>query len=193
MRLAYQPITIAIDGATATLRPSLRAACLLEQKHGIAVVIKAVDEGNLGIVADLVAFTGDNDTLANLLREIDQAGVVRLNVIKPALFNVLAVMIGYDDSDQSTTGTGSPLSFAEFFEQLFEIATGWLGWTPAQAWAATPAEIMAAQRGLIAKLKAIHGTAEAPAKEYDPNDLPTPEEVRAGIEVLRAQAQRGKR
>lgn len=192
MRLAYQPITIAIDGATATLRPSLRAACLLEQKHGLAVVIKAVDEGNLGIVADLVAFTGDNDTLANLLREIHQAGVVRLNVIRPALFNVLAVMLGHDDTEQDATNTGSPLSFAEFFEHLFEIATGWLGWTPTEAWAATPAEIMAAQRGLIAKLKAIHGTAEEPADKYDPCELPTEEEVRAGIEMLRAQARRGK-
>jgi hypothetical protein len=50
-----------------------------------------------------------------------------------------------------------------------------------------PAEILAAQRGHIAKLKAVHGTTEDTA-EHGPREEITPEQVRDGIAKLKTLA-----
>jgi hypothetical protein len=49
------------------------------------------------------------------------------------------------------------MSREAYISWLFEIATGWLGWSPAEAYAATIAEIRLAHRGRISLLKAIFG------------------------------------
>lgn len=59
-----------------------------------------------------------------------------------------------------TPKTGEPMTFAEMFEALFDTATGFLGWTPEQAWSATPTEINRAYDTHMEKLKAIHGSGD---------------------------------
>ncbi|MHA6646408.1 hypothetical protein ACX3P1_28370, partial [Mesorhizobium sp. A623] len=101
-----------------------------------------------------------------------------------------------DDPDvehpaEAQAKAGQPFDLEKALADFYEIATGWLGWTPETAWNATPAEILAAQRGLIAKLKAIHGTAEE-KPDYDPREEITPDQAKQGIAKLRANANRGK-
>lgn len=191
MRLASDPITIAVDGVSATLRPSLRAAYHLQRRHGFPALITAVIEGDLSRIADMISFgSTDESALPAFLREIEQRGAMRIDLIRPALFTFIGALIGRDENDDAPT-SGKTITFEEHFTSLFEIGTGWLGWTPEATWNATPGEIIAAQRGLIAKLKAVHGSAdEKPA--YDPREDVSESEVLSGIAALKANARRGK-
>ncbi len=51
---------------------------------------------------------------------------------------------------------------------LFDVATGWLRWTPAQAWESTPTEISRAYAALIEQLKAIHGSGDEDKQQQAP-------------------------
>lgn len=70
--------------------------------------------------------------------------------------------------------------FSDYFERLFTIATGWLGWSPEQAWSATPAEIITAYNGRLDMLGAIFGT------KTDDGADPDSEAVKSGIAKLKA-------
>ena len=83
-------------------------------------------------------------------------------------------------------------SIEKHLESLFEIGTAWLGWSPAETWAATPAEILVAERGLVAKLKLMNGVAGETKPKFDPREEITPEPAKAGIAELRAIALQGK-
>jgi hypothetical protein len=192
MRLASDPITIAVDGVSATLRPSLRAAYHLERRHGLAALIQGIVDSDLSIIADLIEY-GSNDAaaLAGLLRDIEQNGVLKLGRLKPALIHYVAALLGVDADETPETSPSKAMTFAEFFESCFEIGTGWLGWSPEATWNATPGEIMAAQRGLVAKLKAVHGSTDD-QPDYDPRAEVSDGEVIAGIVALKANAKRGK-
>jgi hypothetical protein len=86
------------------------------------------------------------------------------------------------------------MPWPEVYRELYRTATGWLHWTPTEAWAATPTEINEAFAGHIAMLKAIHGSADdKPAKQTDPDqaarnvaDGLDPEFDRAGLRALKA-------
>ncbi|MDF1600170.1 hypothetical protein PZ895_10315 [Mesorhizobium sp. YIM 152430] len=146
----------------------------------------------MAVVADLIEH-GSNDAaaLAALVRDIEKNGVLKLDRLKPALMQYIAALIGADADETPETSPSKAMTFAEFFESCFEIGTGWLGWTPEATWNATPGEIIAAQRGLIAKLKAIHGSTED-EPTYDPREDVSESEVLSGIAKLKANARRGK-
>ena len=84
-----------------------------------------------------------------------------------------------------------------FFAGLFEIATGWIRWTPDAAWNASSAEIAAAQHGradLVASiLKSVFGSGEQ-SDDHKPTPIPTqlnedgtdPAFDRAGFAALKA-------
>jgi hypothetical protein len=106
--------------------------------------------------------------------------------MQPAVYRLLLAMTGADEKPGDEDSEGEPMSFADFLEQLFSIGTGWLGWTPETTWEATPAEILAAYRGLIAKLEAIHGVPDdKPKKKRDSRPLDRQfEDVFAGCKVV---------
>ena len=91
-----------------------------------------------------------------LLAEIAAIGLgtVRTRLTGPLAEFVLAVA-GIDPDDTALPSEPAPGKTVEperVFAQLFGIATGALGWTPEQAWNATPAEIIAAHNGQTAHL-----------------------------------------
>lgn len=51
---------------------------------------------------------------------------------------------GAEEAPRQGGKQGSAIPLRAYFQTLFGYATGWLGWTPAEAWAASPAEIAAA-------------------------------------------------
>ena len=189
MRLAAHT-AIKIDGVAATLRPTLRAAYLLEQKHGFQALLHAVDDCDLTVISDIVEYSATSaTTLPALLTSIEQNGAICLYWLKPALTSFIASLIGADDEDASTEG--EKMTFAAFYERLFAIGTGWLGWTPEATWNATPAEILAAHAGRIELLQAMFGSADKAEDEnatYESGEDITVEDARAGIAELRALA-----
>lgn len=197
MRLAYDDIVIAHGSDAVRLHPSLRAAYRLNRKHGIGKLVQAVTEGHVTIIYDILAEGGGDAACAVLERKMQVHLGKALQQLQEPLFTFLAVSFGIDDDPatehpaEARAKTGKPFDLEKALAEFFEIATGWLGWTPDTAWNATPAEILTAQRGLIAKLKAIHGSAED-KPEHDPREEITPEQAKQGIAKLRVNAQRGR-
>lgn len=168
MQLAADEITIRLDHEEFHLRPTLRAALRLERKHGgFDNLARHVADGNLSVIADVIRESTEGfTTLPAFLDRISKSGLKHgLEALQvPVLAHVFA-LAGYDEhqaekTDEDKQAKGQKITFAEHHQKLFEIATGWLGWSPAQAWASTPAEIMAAHRGRVDMLKAIFGSQE---------------------------------
>ncbi|WP_156933437.1 hypothetical protein [Mesorhizobium sp. LSHC412B00] len=156
------------------------------------MVVHGLNHGNFGIIADVVmAATDDPAAYRDLLEIVADKGVRSLSSLCDDLSLFVAFCFGIDADAEHPAETrekaGKEFSIEAGLEQFFEIGTGWLGWSPTDTWAATPAEIIVAQRGLVARLKAIHGSAEE-TPEYDPLETVSPEQVREGIARLRVLA-----
>jgi hypothetical protein len=186
---------------TVRLVPSLRAAYLLNSAYGVGRLEKAVREFNTSIIFDILAHAGNGvEALTLLRRKIADTGLgPALTDISRPLNQFLCACFAIDKDPAvdhpavARAKAGEPFDLGKTISDLFEIATGWLGWTPEQAWQATPAEIIAAHRGLIAKLKAIHGSGEEQQEStYDPREEVSEDQMRAGIAALKAEAQRGR-
>jgi hypothetical protein len=92
---------------------------------------------------------------------------------------------------RATASPEKPVTWPQVFAALYDRGTGWLGWTPEQAWSATPTEIDRAYRAHLEKLKAIHGGG-TDDKELDPEQVERniaagldPDFDRAGLHALK--------
>lgn len=195
-RLAPDDIVIEHGGNAVRLRPSLRAAYRLDHRHGsFGRLVEAIQTLDVTIIADIVAECSANDPAARrlLMGRVEDNGVRDLRHLALPLFDLLAACYGVaadeeHHAEKRERVSGKPFDMRRAMEELFTIATGWLGWTAEDALNATPAQIVAAHRGHIAKLHAIYGGGEKADKpdEYDPQNLPTDEEVAEGIARLKA-------
>ncbi len=194
-RLANEEVTLSHAGMDVRLRPWLRAATQLERSHdGLLNLERRIFEFHTATVREVILATATNQQLANAF--IAHADVLPLkevaDVAIPALLGVCAGFIPQSRKTDSKAGDGTPQPFSELYADLYEFATGWLGWSPETAWNATPTEISRAYTAHVDKLKAIHGSGHD-----DGNDAPDyqaevkPEAVRNGIARLRQLA--GKR
>lgn len=197
-RPAYEEVSLAHGGNTVTLRPSLRAAVTLEALFGFPAMFRALEEGNLTIISEIIlsSSSGQGDAAAFLFgiegRPLSTfIGPARM----PIAELVSMLMPARDPNAKHVPPASKSVAWADYYADLYERATGWLGWTPAEAWAATPTEIERAYSGYIAMLKAIHGTAdENPTpKQTDPDqaarnvaDGLDPEFDREGLRALKA-------
>lgn len=196
LRLATKPIILRHGNASVVLRPSLRAGFRIAERYTLAELRKGIDEFDFSMICHLAAIGADDpvkavDFLGKHLS--DRGAIPRLQAHTPAFVEFVAQSLGLSGDAQTTdeidSGTGTAVpeepDLIEQLTSLFEIGAGFLQWAPRDVWQATPAEIMAAHRGLIAKLKAIHGTAEEPAPS-DPRDVPTEAQVKANVADLKA-------
>jgi len=187
-RLASDIIAIKHGNVAVRLRPSLRAALTLHSRHGLPAVLAGIMDRNFGIMVDVIVQATDEATAYRIGSDLTRDGLFKLDHLVEPLTDYVFALLGNDrePATKRTTARVQPTTdwIAPYIEDLFEKATGWLGWSAHDAWAATPREIQTATRGLIAKLKAIHGTADdKPA--YDPLEAITPAEVSEGIARLR--------
>jgi hypothetical protein len=158
MQLAANDVQITVGRETLYLRPTLRAAFRLEQKYdGFEKLIRAIYTGHLAAYGDVIREgTGQRSALTDYLEKAgDTPLVVSLDLlIKP----ICDFIIGLTSSETAIeAGKGLPISFKEYHTRLFRIATGWLGWSPDDAWKATPAEILEAYQGRTEMLAAVFG------------------------------------
>jgi len=160
---AYDEITFEYGGNAVFLRPSLRAAIHLERlNNGFPALLRKIDEFDTLTVRAAITYGTDGAAADALLT---YAATQPLSGFKQAaqapLFNLVAALMPQSPEGQAKTESpGTPMPWSEVYCELFKLATGWLGWTPATAWNATPQEITDAFSAHIAKLKAIHGSAE---------------------------------
>ena len=151
-RPAYEQVKIAHGGSTVTLRPSLRAAATLEARFGFPAMFRALEEGNLTIISEIILTASSPQDGATFLH-LEAAGrslASFFRAVVPPLYELVSMLMPAPVHRLDTAApipTGKSLALSDYYAHLFESATGWLGWTPAEAWAATPTEIIHALRG----------------------------------------------
>lgn len=163
MGLANNEIVLRIDGEEIVLRPSLRAAFRLERRYaGFDKLVALVADGSLGTILDVIETTAETPTFVR--HDLDRfltAGLVQIEALKLPIIALIVALAGIDPEDDETSEPKAKakdrVSFADHHEKLFRIGTGWLGWTPADTWNATPGEITAAFEGRIELLTQIFG------------------------------------
>lgn len=159
MPLATDEIAISLGSETIRLRPTLRAAFRLERKYeGFQNLSRDVALGNLSAFVDLIEAGSTNPLAVSIyLAYIDENPMlINLLELRDPLFKFILKLAGADGAPADGKAS-TPIPFEEYFAKLFRIATGWLGWTPEQAWRATPAEIIEAHRGRTEMFAAIFG------------------------------------
>jgi hypothetical protein len=175
MRLASDEITIRVAADTVRLRPILRAALRLERRHGgFEPIVRAIADGNLTVMADVIRESSDRfSDIPGILEAIGSVPSLKSGIehlAEPLIRHVFA-LAGFDQEEtgEAKAATNAkPMSFAEYHEKLFGIATGWLGWSPAIAWNATPAEIITGYKGKLDMLQAVFGS-KADDKQQEPD------------------------
>jgi hypothetical protein len=175
------------------LRPFLRAACLLEKRHGgFDKIIRAVADGDWRIISDVIVECSEPRlTHAGIVRAI--AGIPLKRVIPPLIEPVLScvfAMAGVDPDNPKQDWEGERITFQQYHAKLYRLGTGWLGWTPQETWAATPAEIEEAFTGRMEFCRAIFGGADD-KPDHVPDKPDQAKLDRAGLAKLKAMS--GKR
>lgn len=194
-RPAYEEVTIAHGGNAVTLRPSLRAAATLEARYGFPALFRALDDCSLIIISEIIltASQSRQDAAAFLSVLTGRPLFPFFLAVRQPLAELISMfMPAPDPKAKPSTSKGKPMPWSEAYASLYDTATGWLGWTPETAWNATPTEITRAFAAHMEKLKAIHGTADAEKPAHDPTEEVSAQDVRTGLEKLKANAMRGR-
>lgn len=193
MRLAPDDIVIRHGSLAVRLRPSLRAAFRLLDRHTFTGLIVGLDTINLTIIRDIIHETTDDPNADRvMIARVDAHGVRDLQHLFDPLVRLLCACYGFDPDAKHTVETrqdqGEPSSVRAYLGELFTIATGWLGWSADAALAATPEQIIAANKGFIAKHRAINGVKDEgdDNSHFEAENLPSEDEVRKGIARLKA-------
>lgn len=202
-RLAFEPITLKQGDIALHLRPSLRAGYLIAQRYTLDELRDALDQIRFSDIVYLIGLGSDDvEGTADFISKLSvDKGLSGLYDHLPYIAAFVDASLGLGTAEDSASPGGTAQAhfkepdFIRLFEGLFEFATGWLKWTPAETWAATPTEIHAARKGHFAMLRAIHGDGSE-AKDKAPTNYTTadlkrveelghdPEYDRAGVAAL---------
>ncbi|MTD98784.1 hypothetical protein GIY56_00610 [Paracoccus sp. YIM 132242] len=188
VRPAFETI-LEHDGAVVMLRASLRAAVAIDNlPGGFPQVWEQIARQSLSTIrAVLLATATDRqDAQRFLAATADKPLASFLADAQAACLAVLAALLkAGDDSAANAPSQGrasdKPMSLNEYHKTLFQYATGWLGWSPAETWNASPAEIEAAFEAHVDRLVKLtpglsdaHDTGSArptTTNEYTPERL----------------------
>ncbi|OCP17020.1 MULTISPECIES: hypothetical protein [unclassified Ensifer] len=184
-RRAYEEITIVHGGNAVTLRPSLRAATILEELHGIPALFRALDDCNLTIISEMILTMTSRQDAAAFLSSIPGRPLLPffLSVRAPLVELVSMLTPAPDPKGKNQLTIDRPMTWAEIFANFYDRATGILGWTAEQAWNATPTEI---NRAYWARFRSDDKTDPEQAERNVVAGL-DPEFDRAGLHALKGQ------
>lgn len=140
-----------------SLRPSLGAAATLEGRYGFQKLFEAVGDGNLTVIADVIETSSECEDFLKAIADIPLIEIMR-NVIETTTQHILALAGADQDQTDSDPHSGQTMPFSDYHKRLYQLGTGWLGWTPSVTWQSTPSEILRAYGAHVEQLKAIYGT-----------------------------------
>lgn len=160
---AETEFTLSHGGNTVRLRASLRSALRLERLHdGFGPLITKLDQFDTATIRKMIEIaTTDYSAAQRFLASISTEPLQTYrHAVTGPLSSLLAAFLPTPATDTTSAAPkGKTLSWADAFADLYRIGTGWLGWTPAETWQATPTEITEALTGFVAYQNAINGTA----------------------------------
>lgn len=165
-----------------SLRPSLGAAATLEGRYGFPKLFEAVGDGNLTVVADVIETSSECDDFLKAIAGIPLIEIMR-NVIEATTQHILALAGADQDQTDSEPRNGETMPFSEYYKRLFQIGTGWLGWSPSVTWQSTPSEIIRAYDAHVEQLQAIYGVGGEEQERTAPDTAPLD---RSGLARLKA-------
>lgn len=179
-RPAYEQVTIAHGGSTVTLRPSLRAAVTLEARFGFPALFRALEEGSFTVISEIILSASSPQDAAAFLAGIP--GKPLSSFIGPARMPlaelVSMLMPAPDPQATNVCPSGKSVAWGDVYADLYEKATGWLGWTAEQAWKATPTEIDRAYWAFVARSRWLGGSGE---DDNHPEEQPDPEQAARNV------------
>jgi hypothetical protein len=178
-RLAFNPIQISAGDIAIRLRPSLRAGWLIAQQYDLDDLRQKLEECDFGAISYLIAIGCDDITRMSELiaAKTERNGLCLIQDFTPAIVEFVKHSIGWtDDAPEQAAPSSKPFVLTDHLTELFEFAAGVLHWSPADTWAATPAEIDHARNGMLRHLNSAD----------DPRNLPTEAEIDQGLATLRA-------
>lgn len=168
-----ETFTLTHGDTTVQMRASLRAAMILERAFdGFAPLFRQIGESHLGAFRQVILATAtDHGDAVRLLKE---TGSLPLSsffaAAREPVEAVCATLLPTPEPEAAGSRTDTtPKPWNEFFAELYRVGTGWLGWSAADTWDATPSEIIEAFTGWTEMQKALH-----PAIDEDGDDRSTP-------------------
>lgn len=174
-------------GNTVRLRASLRAALHLERLHdGFGPLFQRIDTFDTATIRHVILIAATDRSTAEAF--LSHMATQPIRALAEATHGPLATLCAAlmpsptTSSAKPRTTSAKTMPWADYYSELFQIATGWLGWTPDTAWNATPAEITCAFDGHVAKLKAIHGSAEDQDDSTAENQEQRERNIAAGLD-----------
>lgn len=133
----------------------------MEAMHGgFPNLIKKLEEFDTATVAALISNSAPRKEAEAFLAASRNTPVQPYMLATQAqLFRLIGALLpsGPDTSTNAPQAAQKAVPWSQVYSDLFGLATGWLGWTPEQAWQATPQEITQAFIAHTTKLKAMHG------------------------------------
>ncbi|WP_280776701.1 phage tail assembly chaperone [Rhizobium sp. SG_E_25_P2] len=151
---------------------------LIAQQYSLDELRQNLDECHLGAISHLIAIGCDDTTRTCELiaAKTERNGLCLIQDFTPAIVEFVKHSIGWtDDAPEQAAPSSKPFVLTDHLTELFEFAAGVLQWSPADTWAATPAEIRHAWKGY----DKMRGSAD------DPRNLPSEAEIKEGLATLR--------
>jgi hypothetical protein len=195
-RPAYEEVRIEHNGNVVMLRPTLRAATTLEERHGFPALFRALDDLNYTIISEILTASAlRQDAAAFLSGHPGRPLFPFFMAVRQPLADLVSMFMPAADPKAKPSTGGKPMPWAEVYSTLYDSATGWLGWTPETAWNATPTEITRAMSAHFDRLvtTGVLVRDDKQPKETDPEqaarnvaDGLDPEFDRAGLRALKA-------
>jgi hypothetical protein len=158
---ADSEIVLDHGGNAVILRPCLRAAAALERSHdGFDRLFQRIAEFHTGTVREIILTAAtDRKDAARFLDTMSRLPISRFVEIAQA--SLARLVVGFfPQGDDKPAAPGKAVPWREAYRDFYRYATGWLHWSPDQAWNATPTEIVEAFAAHLDMLKAIHGPSE---------------------------------
>ncbi|ADE86060.1 phage tail assembly chaperone [Rhodobacter capsulatus] len=158
-----EEVTLHHGGWAVVLRPSLRAAMTLERLHdGWPGLLLGLGQFRLQTVQAIIRASAVERNAAEAL--LASFAAAPISAVKEAVTAPLGALLTLflapmtETAETAETATpAAPKPWADAYSELYRFGTGWLGWSPAETWAATPTEIAQALDGKLAHLIALNG------------------------------------
>lgn len=157
--------TLAHGDTAVRLRASLRAATRLERLHdGFPALFAKVNTLDTATVKAVIRHAATDGQAADafLKHMAGQPLAPVLHAARAPLAALFAAFLLPDSERQERAASAKPMTWEAAYRDLYRIGTGWFGWTPADTWNATPAEIAEAFDARLMMLRAQHGEAVDP-------------------------------